>query len=113
DQFLEAAAAARTSEAVDNVARLLWRAHAERQITAADVDAVSEALVARRAAISGKGPQPQPKALLDAPRGPGCASRPSPRREKMFGMGRPRALDRNAKVRIMHWARCLSRRTEK
>jgi DNA-binding transcriptional MocR family regulator len=31
----------------------------------------------------------------------------------MFGFGRPRALDRNAKVRIMHWARCLSRRTEK
>jgi hypothetical protein len=22
----------------------------------------------------------------------------------MFGLGRPRALDRNAKVRIMHWA---------
>src|SRR5271157_244982 len=36
-----------------------------------------------------------------------------PRREKMFGDGRPRALDRNAKVRIMHLARCLSRRTEK
>jgi Helix-turn-helix domain len=35
------------------------------------------------------------------------------RREKVFGLGRPRALDRNAKVRIMHWARCLSRRTEK
>jgi Helix-turn-helix domain len=35
------------------------------------------------------------------------------RREKMFGVGRPRALDRNAKVRIMHLARCLSRRTEK
>jgi hypothetical protein len=31
----------------------------------------------------------------------------------LFGPGRPRALDRNAKVRIMHWARCLSRRTEK
>jgi hypothetical protein len=31
----------------------------------------------------------------------------------MFGLGRRRALDRNAKVRIMHWARCLSRRTEK
>ena len=26
----------------------------------------------------------------------------------MFGLGRPRALDRNAKARIMHWARCLS-----
>jgi hypothetical protein len=35
------------------------------------------------------------------------------RREKMFGLGRPCALDRNAKVRIMHWTRCLSRRTEK
>ena len=34
-------------------------------------------------------------------------------REKMFGMGRPRALDRNAKARIMHLARALSRRTEK
>jgi hypothetical protein len=42
--------------------------------------------------------------------GPPRASR---RREKLFGVGRPRALDRNAKVRIMHWARCLSRRTEK
>jgi hypothetical protein len=35
------------------------------------------------------------------------------RREKMFGLGRPRALDRNVKVRIMHWARCLGRRNEK
>jgi hypothetical protein len=34
------------------------------------------------------------------------------RREKMFGVGRPPRLDRNAKVRIMHLARCLSRRTE-
>jgi Helix-turn-helix domain len=39
--------------------------------------------------------------------------RATTRREKCFGLGRPRALDRNAKVRIMHWARCLSRRTEK
>ena len=36
-----------------------------------------------------------------------------PRREKLFGNGRPRALDRNAKVRIMHLARALSRRIEK
>ena len=40
--------------------------------------------------------------------------RPQPgQREKMFGLGRPRALDRNAKIRIMHRARCLARRTEK
>jgi len=31
----------------------------------------------------------------------------------MFGLGRPRGLDRNAKVRIINLARCLSRRTEK
>jgi AraC-like DNA-binding protein len=36
-----------------------------------------------------------------------------PRREKVFGEGRPRGLDRNAKVRIMTLARALMRRTEK
>ena len=34
------------------------------------------------------------------------------RREKVFGDGRPRALDRNAKVRVMTLARALTRRTE-
>ena len=36
-----------------------------------------------------------------------------PRREKLFGEGRPRPLDRNAKARIMIFARALMRRTEK
>ena len=36
-----------------------------------------------------------------------------PRREKVFGDGRPRPLDRNAKARIMTFARVLMRRTEK
>lgn len=36
-----------------------------------------------------------------------------PRREKLFGDGRPRPLDREAKVRIMHLARALLQRTEK
>jgi DNA-binding MarR family transcriptional regulator len=35
------------------------------------------------------------------------------RREKVFGDGRPRPLDRNAKARIMHRARALMHRTEK
>lgn len=34
-----------------------------------------------------------------------------PRREKVYGDGRPRPLDRNAKVRIMTYARTLMRRT--
>src|SRR5271165_6304179 len=81
DQFLQAVAAARTGAAVDEVSRLPWRAHAERQIPDANAEAISEAVQAPRR-----------------------ASRP---REKMFGLGRPRALDRNAKARIMHLARCL------
>src|SRR5271165_7418018 len=36
-----------------------------------------------------------------------------PRREKVFGDGRPRPVDRNAKARIMTFARALTRRTEK
>jgi hypothetical protein len=34
------------------------------------------------------------------------------RREKLFGYGRPRPLDRNAKARVMVLARALMRRTE-
>jgi len=36
-----------------------------------------------------------------------------PRRQKIFGYGRPRPLDREAKVRIMTRARALRHRTEK
>lgn len=103
-----AAAAARNIAAVDEIARLTWRAHAEGQILDAEAEAISEATQARRAVLAVESAQTQSKAVLGLP---GGSARP--RREKMFGLGRPRALDRNAKVRIMHWARCLSRRTEK
>ncbi len=108
DQFHAAAAAARNTAAVDEIARLTWRAHAEGQLHDAEAEAISEAAQARRAVLAGESAQTQSKAVLGLP---GGSARP--RREKMFGLGRPRALDRNAKVRIMHWARCLSRRTEK
>jgi hypothetical protein len=106
NQFLEATVSSRTSTALDEIARKLWRAHAEAQLDDAAAEAVSAAVEARRAVLEGRDAQNCQKAASGAPR----ASR---RREKMFGLGRPRALDRNAKVRIMHWARCLSRRTEK
>jgi hypothetical protein len=112
NQFLEAADGARTGAALDELARKLWRAHAEGHIAEADAQALSESIEARRAALAGKvvwDTQISPKAASGLPRG----SAPRPTREKVFGLGRPRALDRNAKVRIMHWARCLSRRTEK
>jgi hypothetical protein len=38
---------------------------------------------------------------------------PLPRREKLFGSGRPKPLDREAKTRVMWYARALMRRTEK
>jgi AraC-like DNA-binding protein len=110
EQFLAAAAGARNSTALDETARLLWRAHAEAQIPDAEAGAISEAIEARRAALIGKGPNQLPK--LGLGRSATARRRPE-RREKMFGLGRPRALDRNAKVRIMHWARCLARRTER
>jgi hypothetical protein len=34
-----------------------------------------------------------------------------PGRRKIFGTGRPQSLDKNAKARIMHLAKALSRRT--
>jgi Helix-turn-helix domain len=109
DQFHSAASRARTTASLDETARCLWRAHAEAQIPDAEAGAISEAIEARRAALVGKGPAKLPKPALGRPK----ALMKSERREKMFGLGRPRALDRNAKARIMHWARCLARRTEK
>ena len=41
DQFLEAAVSGRTSTALDELARKLWRAHAEAQIEDADAEALS------------------------------------------------------------------------
>jgi Helix-turn-helix domain len=109
EHFRTAAAGARTTASLDETARLLWRAHAEAQIPDTEAGAISEAIEARRAVLVGKGSAKLPKPALGRPEG----IRRLERREKMFGMGRPRPLDRNAKVRIMHWARCLARRTEK
>ncbi len=52
EQFHQAVTAARNTAALDHVARLLWRAHAEGQIADADAEAIAEAVQARRAAFS-------------------------------------------------------------
>jgi hypothetical protein len=52
DQFAAAAAAARNTYAVDEIARLTWRAHAEGQLAEAEATAISEAIAARRAAFA-------------------------------------------------------------
>ena len=52
DQFVAAAAAARNTHAVDEIARLTWRAHSEGQLQDAEAEGVSEALQARRATFA-------------------------------------------------------------
>jgi hypothetical protein len=49
EQFTAAAGAARNTAAVDEIARLTWRAHSEGQLTDADAEAIGETLQARRA----------------------------------------------------------------
>ncbi len=52
DQFSTAAAAARTLAQLEEVSRLLWRAHGEGHIPDDAAEAISEALQARRAALA-------------------------------------------------------------
>ena len=52
DQFHAAAAAARNTAAVDEIARLTWRANAEGQLHDAEAEAISEVIEGRRAALS-------------------------------------------------------------
>jgi hypothetical protein len=97
DQFHAAAAAARNTATVDEIARLTWRAHAEGQIHDADAEAVSEALQARRRAFAaGQGfprraaqtaASARPRAAATRPRSPDRqASLERRRRQAMSGI---------------------------
>src|SRR5260370_5477500 len=76
DQFAAAAAVARNTAAVDEIARLTWRAHAEGHILDADAEAISEALQGRRAAFAARGTQQR---ALSSPISPSARRRPAPR----------------------------------
>ena len=52
EQFRAAVTAARNTTALDHVARLLWKAHAEGAIADADAEAIAGAVQARRAAFA-------------------------------------------------------------
>jgi hypothetical protein len=74
--LLAAAAGARNSTALDEIARLTWRAHGEGHIADADAGAVSEALQTRRRAFAARRApnkpchsRGQPWAFLGTPRG--------------------------------------------
>ncbi len=90
DQFQAAAAAARNTHAVDEIARLTWRAHAEGQLADADAEAVSEALQARRTTFATRRTAPvlgPPRAARRDPRSPDRqASLERRRRQAMSGV---------------------------
>jgi hypothetical protein len=75
EQFTAAADGARNTAAVDELARLTWRAHAEGQLADADAEAIGVALQARRRAFGqGRDLPPSRPAL-----GPPMAARRAPR----------------------------------
>ena len=55
EQFHAAAAAAKTTAAVDEIARLTWRAHAEGHILDAEAEAISEAVQAPQGGLRRQG----------------------------------------------------------
>ena len=91
---------------LDHDLKAIWRAHAAGQIDDAQAQAAHEAIQALRKGRGGNTAEP--------PRVPTGLRRAScrVRREKVFGPGRCRPMDRNAKARLMHLARALMRRTE-
>ena len=68
EQFHAAAAAARNTAAVDEIARLTWRAHAEGQLVDAEAEAISEALQGRRATFATRRAISPAKPVLGLPR---------------------------------------------
>jgi hypothetical protein len=90
----------------DEDLKAIWRAYGRGRLTDAQASAAAEAAYARRASQRGNDASVGKKTPLR------LLARLAPtRREKVFGMGRPKALDRNAKARITHYCRALMRRT--
>ena len=61
DQFTAAASRARTLAQLEDLSRLLWRAHAEHHVDEVAAEAVSEAVEARRARLKAGRPSPLPR----------------------------------------------------
>jgi hypothetical protein len=83
DQFLEAAMTAKNTHAVDEIARLTWKAQVEGHLAYAEAEAVSGALQARRTAFAAGRELRLASPVLGPPR--------PPRR-------RPRSPDRQASI---------------
>ena len=90
-QFHAAATAARNTHAVDEIARLTWRAHAEGQLSDIEAGAITASLQARRRAFAERYPPAMPATGLlrpsrRPPRSPSQASIERRRRQAMSGV---------------------------
>src|SRR5579871_3653482 len=95
-QFGEAITHARTNTVLDGLARKLFGSVADGRLTDADAEALTDAIGARREALQGIPPSRTRNQKYPAT-GRICAGNRPSRREKVFGLGRPTPLDRNAK----------------
>ena len=91
DQFHEAAAAAKNTHAVDEIARLTWRAHAEGRLDDSEAEAVGGALAGRRRAFAAGVGLPAPKAVFAVLRPPRAPPR-SPDRRRSIERRRRQAM---------------------
>lgn len=104
-EFTTALDDARTLAFVEEINRFFLGAVAAGALGGEDAERIDAAVAAARQRV---------KAAAEA-RTASSRRSPSPprrRREKVFGDGRPRPMDRNGKARVMHLARALMRRTE-
>ena len=83
--------------------KAIWRDHGAGRLSDADAQAAAEAVHARRARREGDDTARAGKAACGLPR-------PAARRAKIFGPGRGRPIDRNARARLMHQALAKRRR---
>jgi hypothetical protein len=91
DQFHAAAADARNTHAIDELARLTWRAHAEGQLADAEAGAIGEALQRRRTAFAVGRPPPSPRPASGHP-GSARRHRRSPDRQASLERRRRQAM---------------------
>ena len=98
DQFQAAADRARTLAQLEDLSRLLWRAHAEHHVDDSAAEALSEAVEARRARIKAGRPQPLPSPSAGRrrpPRSPDRARSIERRRRQAASGAMPPALAAN------------------
>ena len=92
DQFTAAAVAAKNTAAVDEIARLTWRAHAEGHLSDIEAHTVGEAVQSRRKAFSDRGASQALQKAATLARQTGLTRTPPPSSHERGRAGQDRRL---------------------